>query len=83
VRDQARGRGNAVAWGARGSKASRRATAKHGLRPEGRCTCEQELATTAAMMWRPAVARKGRGARGEGQQGRGIGPRQGEDDAWK
>jgi hypothetical protein len=35
VRDRARGRGNAVAWGARGSKASRRATAEHALRPGG------------------------------------------------
>jgi hypothetical protein len=35
VRDRARGRGNVMAWGARGSKASRRATAEHALRPGG------------------------------------------------
>jgi hypothetical protein len=57
-----------------------RAAVRRGLRPGAGSRCKQELAT-AARAWRPADGSEIRGARGGGQQGRGTGPGQGEDDA--
>jgi hypothetical protein len=54
---------------------------EHVLRLEVMLWCKQEL-STAARAWRPADGSGMRGARARGQQGRGTGSGQGEDDAW-
>jgi hypothetical protein len=62
-------------------KQDHRAAVRCVLRPGAGLRCKQELAT-AARAWRPADSSGIRGARVRGQQGRGTGPGQEENDAW-